>query len=113
MSSLPTFKLLVVGGVESGKTSIVTRYVYNRFDRMGTHTKIDIAVKHIYVDGNKTRLQFWDIAGQEVFVGLVPTYYASTSGAFIVVDITKRTSIKQITAWKNDLDSKVCDSSSL
>eukprot|EP01084_Bolivina_argentea_P026629 49539_1 len=107
-TKLPTFKLVVLGGVETGKTSIVTRYVYNKFDidRMGTSTKLDIQCKHIYVEDQKCLLQCWDIAGQERFIGLAPTYYSSTSGILMIIDITNSESINVAIKWKTDVDIK-------
>ena len=109
-NNIPTLKLLVVGDVDTGKTCFVTRYVNDKFDG-GSGTATDILCKHIYIHKRKTRLQLWIMDTTQTdnnFIGLAPTYYAGTSGVFIMVDVTNEKSMKNVTSWKNDIDSKVC-----
>ncbi|EPZ36843.1 Small GTPase superfamily, Rab type domain-containing protein [Rozella allomycis CSF55] len=103
------FKILVVGDLGTGKTSIIKRYVHNVFS---THYKstigVDFALKVIdWEDGSIIRLQLWDIAGQERFGSMTRVYYKESVGALLVFDVTRPTTLEVVLKWKRDVDDKV------
>lgn len=84
-------KILVVGDVNTGKTSICKKIV---FDAFSTNYKATIGVdfysKKLRWDANTTvRLQLWDIAGNERFGTMTKVYYREAVGAIVVYDVTK------------------------
>lgn len=103
------YKVLVVGDIGTGKTSIIKRYVHNIFSEHYKSTiGVDFALKVINVDENTiVRLQLWDIAGQERFGNMTRVYYREAVAAFIVFDVTRLSTYEAITKWKADLDAKV------
>eukprot|EP01083_Nonionella_stella_P040438 109740_1 len=101
-------KLLAIGDLNTGKTSILRRYVYKGFDGFTEPTiGMDIATKWVKVDQIKWSVSLWDIAGQERFIGLTRTYFKNALGAIVVFDITDRRSLRNAKKWKKDLDNKV------
>jgi len=102
-------KILVIGDHNTGKTSIVKRYVYKQFDEYSTEATIgmDIASKHVRVDNMTLKVQLWDIAGQDRFIGLAPTYYRHAVAAIVAFDITNASSLQNAKKWKIDVDDKV------
>jgi len=103
------FKVLVVGDIGTGKTSIIKRFVHNIFSMHYKSTiGVDFALKVINWD-NKTivRLQLWDIAGQERFGNMTRVYYKEAVGAFVVFDVTRINTFEAVQKWKNDIDAKV------
>lgn len=60
------YKILVIGELGSGKTSLIKRYVHQFFSQHYRATiGVDFALKVINYDANTIiRLQLWDIAGQ-------------------------------------------------
>eukprot|EP01103_Thecamoeba_quadrilineata_P008224 TRINITY_DN17991_c0_g1_i1.p1 TRINITY_DN17991_c0_g1~~TRINITY_DN17991_c0_g1_i1.p1 ORF type:complete len:217 (+),score=34.86 TRINITY_DN17991_c0_g1_i1:44-694(+) len=103
------YKVLVVGDIGTGKTSIIKRFVHNIFS---VHYKstigVDFALKVLNWDSNTSvRLQLWDIAGQERFGNMTRVYYKEAVGAFVVFDVTRSGTFDAVQKWKNDIDCKV------
>lgn len=103
------YKILVIGDLGTGKTSIIKRYVHRFFTQHYRATiGVDFALKVINWDENTLiRLQLWDIAGQERYGNMTRVYYKEAVGAFIVFDVTRKPTFDSVINWKADLDSKV------
>eukprot|EP01027_Heterolobosea_sp_BB2_P005023 GEZU01007727.1.p1 GENE.GEZU01007727.1~~GEZU01007727.1.p1 ORF type:complete len:223 (+),score=67.26 GEZU01007727.1:89-757(+) len=103
------YKILVVGDIGTGKTSIIKRYVHNFFSPAYKSTiGVDFALKVLNWDQNTVvRLQLWDIAGQERFGNMTRVYYKEAVGAMVVYDITRPATFEAVAKWKNDIDRKV------
>lgn len=63
------YKILVIGELGTGKTSIIKRYVHQFFSQHYRATiGVDFALKVLNWDANTViRLQLWDIAGMVYF----------------------------------------------
>ncbi|GAA5804569.1 hypothetical protein HPULCUR_010070 [Helicostylum pulchrum] len=103
------YKILVVGDLGTGKTSIIRRYVHNIFSSNYKSTiGVDFALKVIQWGPDLiVRLQLWDIAGQERFGNMTRVYYKEALGAIVVYDITRPQTFEGVTKWKKDIDTKV------
>lgn len=103
------YKVLVIGELGTGKTSIIKRYVHQFFSQHYRATiGVDFALKVINWDADTLiRLQLWDIAGQERFGNMTRVYYKEAVGCFVVFDVTRVSTFEAVQKWKNDLDSKV------
>jgi len=103
------YKVLVVGDIGTGKTSIIKRFVHNIFSMHYKSTiGVDFALKVINWDANTiVRLQLWDIAGQERFGNMTRVYYKEAVGAMVVFDVTRVGTFDAVAKWKNDIDCKV------
>ena len=103
------YKVLVVGDIGTGKTSIIKRFVHNIFSEHYKSTiGVDFALKIMHWDEKTTvKLQLWDIAGQERFGNMTRVYYKEAVGAFVVFDVTRTSTFEAVAKWKNDLDEKV------
>lgn len=103
-------KVLIVGNVATGKTSLIRRYVHGFF--IGEHKTtigVDFSLKSIHLNSfpSDINLQLWDIAGQERFHGLTRIYYKDAVAAVVVFDLTDRSTFDAALKWKEDIDSKV------
>eukprot|EP01125_Pyxidicula_operculata_P005591 TRINITY_DN1963_c0_g1_i2.p1 TRINITY_DN1963_c0_g1~~TRINITY_DN1963_c0_g1_i2.p1 ORF type:complete len:141 (-),score=16.97 TRINITY_DN1963_c0_g1_i2:464-886(-) len=103
------YKVLVVGDIGTGKTSIIKRYVHGIFSMHYKSTiGVDFALKVLDLNNRTTvRLQLWDIAGQERFGNMTRVYYKEAVGAFVVFDVTRISTFDAVKKWKNDIDAKV------
>ncbi|XP_058613876.1 ras-related protein Rab-38 isoform X2 [Onychostoma macrolepis] len=103
------FKVLVIGDLGVGKTSIIKRYVHQIFSQHYRATiGVDFALKVLHWDSQTVvRLQLWDIAGQERYGNMTRVYYREAVGALIVFDVTRASTFDAVLKWKDDLDLKV------
>ncbi|KAJ8451017.1 hypothetical protein Cgig2_026826 [Carnegiea gigantea] len=100
VSALAKYKLVFLGDQSVGKTSIITRFMYDKFDNTYQATiGIDFLSKTMYLEDRTVRLQLWDTAGQERFRSLIPSYIRDSSVAVIVYDVASRQSFLNTAKW--------------
>lgn len=101
---LRKYKVVFLGKQSVGKTSLITRFMYDSFDNTYQATiGIDFLSKTMYLEDRTVRLQLWDTAGQERFRSLIPSYIRDSTVAVIVYDITNVNSFEQVTRWIEDV----------
>ncbi|XP_040039282.1 RAB6B, member RAS oncogene family a isoform X2 [Gasterosteus aculeatus] len=111
---LRKFKLVFLGEQSVGKTSLITRFMYDSFDNTYQATiGIDFLSKTMYLEDRtspqlslsepQVRLQLWDTAGQERFRSLIPSYIRDSTVAVVVYDITNVNSFQQTSKWIEDV----------
>lgn len=101
---LRKFKLVFLGEQSVGKTSLITRFMYDSFDNTYQATiGIDFLSKTMYLEDRTVRLQLWDTAGQERFRSLIPSYIRDSTVAVVVYDITNSNSFQQTSKWIDDV----------
>ena len=95
-----TFKILLLGDASVGKTSFTKRYCYNIFNPSERLTiGVDFHVKTIDLNEKKIKLQIWDVGGEERFRFLLPTYCLGANAAFLLYDITRPSTLDNISEW--------------
>lgn len=100
-------KIVLLGDQSVGKTSLITRFMYDTFDNTYQATiGIDFLSKTMYLEDRTVRLQLWDTAGQERFRSLIPSYIRDSSVAIVVFDITNRASFQSTSKWIEDVRSE-------
>ncbi|OMJ74612.1 hypothetical protein SteCoe_26432 [Stentor coeruleus] len=98
-------KILVIGDVAVGKTSLVNRVVYNSFSEKYKATiGCEFGIKMMKIDGEDVRIQLWDLAGQDRLGGISRLYCRDAHGAIVVTDITRQDTIDKALVWKNIVD---------
>ena len=115
LGALEKYKLVFLGDQNVGKTSIITRFMYDSFDTAYQATiGIDFLSKTMYLEDRTVRLQLWDTAGQERFRSLIPSYIRDSSVAVVVYDITDRASFLNTSMWIENVARswRGCDSNS-
>ena len=107
-------KVLVVGEMGTGKTSLIRQYVQGFFSEFyKTTIGVDFANKDYQWDQNTTvNIQLWDIAGQERYGNMTHVYYQEACAAFVIFDVTRIATLEAVSEWKKDIDSKVFTSES-
>ena len=100
------YKIVLLGDFDVGKTSILYRYMHNKF-------KKDIPMesqnpehfqKVIQIEENlKIKLDIWDTAGMEKSGKIFKQYYKDIYGALIIFDLTKKESFNNAKNWLEEL----------
>lgn len=103
------FKILIVGDINTGKTSILDQFTNGHFDGSYISTiGIDFNVKILSINESIcVKLQVWDTCGQERFRSLTRSYYRDTDAIIIVYDITNRKSFENAKVWMKEIDQYV------
>lgn len=102
-------KICLLGSFAVGKTSLVERFVYDRFDeKYLTTIGVKISQKSlppIQVPNSGQMIQhtflIWDIAALSKFDSVVMNYFRGAAGALVVADLTRPETIGHI--------NEVCD----
>lgn len=111
VTSMPKFKLVFLGDIYVGKTSIINQFMYENFDNNYQATiGIDFLSKTLNIGDKSMRLQLWDTAGQERFRSLIPNYIRDSSAAIIVFDVTNKQTFDSIQRWVEDVRNERGDS---
>lgn len=101
-------KVIVVGDMGTGKTSLIRKYVDGQFSEYYKITVgVDFASKSIQHDSAKIDLQLWDIAGQERFGSMTGVYFRESVGAIVVFDTTRPSTYEMAKVWYKDIQEKV------
>ena len=102
-SSIDNYKIVLIGDINVGKTSILSRFRYGSFesDYMPT-LGIDFFSKNLFFEDKTIRLILWDTAGQERFRSLIPSYLKNADFIIIVFDITNKESFLSLNKWLTD-----------
>ncbi|MFX1238203.1 MAG: GTP-binding protein [Promethearchaeota archaeon] len=99
------FKFIILGDHEVGKTSIVRRFVEDKFSYDYRATiGLNILSHDFEAFSNKISLSLWDIGAQKYFKRFRKTYYMGAQAAFLVFDITNRQTFDNIDVWLNELN---------
>ncbi|CAM1301691.1 Uncharacterised protein g3044 [Pycnogonum litorale] len=100
-----TYKILVLGDSNVGKTCIVHRFCDERFyDTYISTIGIDFKQKIINLDGTPIKLQIWDTAGQERFRTLTTAYYRGAMGILLMYDVTSFDSFNHLSYWLQNIE---------
>ncbi|KAK9504501.1 hypothetical protein O3M35_010818 [Rhynocoris fuscipes] len=96
-------KVIIIGDVNVGKTSLVNRFCSGKFDSKYKATiGIDFEVVQFNVLDIPFSIQIWDTAGQERFRSLAKSYYRQANVIVIVFDLGKIGSLINCRQWCED-----------
>src|SRR5260221_5651469 len=92
-----TYKVILLGYVNAGKSSITNRYIYGTFEKSMTATiGASYYSKQLETNFGKILLNLWDCGGNRCCDSLMPMYFKNAHIILIVYDITSRQSFNQV-----------------
>ncbi|GLT57710.1 hypothetical protein SLA2020_306620 [Shorea laevis] len=97
-------KLVLLGDMGAGKSSLVLRFVKGQFLEFQEST-IGAAFfsQTVAVNDSTVKFEIWDTAGQERYHSLAPMYYRGAAAGIIVYDITSTESFARAKKWVQEL----------
>uniref|UniRef100_A0A7R9V342 Uncharacterized protein n=1 Tax=Chlamydomonas euryale TaxID=1486919 RepID=A0A7R9V342_9CHLO len=102
LSQQTVAKLVLLGEMGSGKSSLVLRYVKGQFFDYQAST-VGAAFLTKTLPELNVKFEIWDTAGQERYHSLAPMYYRGAAAAIIVYDITSVDSLTRAKSWVKEL----------
>eukprot|EP00826_Nyctotherus_ovalis_P066415 TRINITY_DN980_c0_g3_i1.p1 TRINITY_DN980_c0_g3~~TRINITY_DN980_c0_g3_i1.p1 ORF type:complete len:201 (-),score=57.13 TRINITY_DN980_c0_g3_i1:127-729(-) len=101
-------KLVVLGDVGVGKSSILERFIFDTFTEgkastMGSY----FYEKSIKLDSAPVKVSLWDTAGQEKYASLASFYYKNADASLIVYDVSSGKTFERAMLWLAELKKNV------
>lgn len=97
-------KCIIVGNSGVGKSSLLLRYVEDKFNENHELTiGVEFGAKFLNINGTQLKLQIWDTAGQESFRSITRSYYKGSCIVLLVYDMTNIDSFNSIEKWLEDI----------
>lgn len=99
-------KVVLLGKEYGGKTSLVERYVYQRFSGCSIYQNTIGAAyvaKPVEINNQQIILGIWDTAGSERYEAMSKMYYRDAKAAIICYDLTDGSSFDRAKFWVNEL----------
>jgi len=100
-------KICLLGDFAVGKTSMVRRFVYNRFDDQYISTiGVKVSRKTVMIPKKaviEMNLMVWDLAGGSKPGTVATSYLRGASGAILVCDLTRAETLASLAGYGNAL----------
>ena len=95
-------KLILLGDPGVGKTSIISRYVNDKFDNnIASSISMCYVAKMLKKKDINIKLDIWDTIGQEKFRSLSKMFLKDTKIVILVYSITSKQTFKNLNYWLN------------
>ena len=103
-----TFKILLLGDSEVGKSSFILRFCEDTFREDSLTTiGLDTKTKFIKRNNKKIQLVIWDSAGQERFKAIAKNTLKGAHGILLMYAINNKSSFRAIKDWINSIKESV------
>ena len=97
-------KICLLGEANVGKTSLVYRFIENKFrDNYKSTLGVNLLKKDLTIeDYGGVAATIWDLGGQESFRSLRKLYLEGANGALVIFDWTQKESFLKLDSWIQD-----------
>ncbi|MEE6493560.1 hypothetical protein FKM82_016887 [Ascaphus truei] len=101
-------KIVIIGALGAGKTSLLHQYVHKSFSYdYRTTLGASILSRTIQLANTTLKMQIWDTGGQERFRSMVSTFYKGSDGCLLAYDVTDAESFTCLEVWRRDFLDKI------
>ena len=104
-----SFKLVLIGDINVGKTSILSRYLSNSFkENVRCNVSVDYKIKNIQFDNNlRIDLCIWDTCGQERFRNITKQYFRDSHAILLIFSLSDFKTFNNLNYWIDELNNSV------
>ncbi|XP_076468470.1 ras-related protein Rab-9B-like [Babylonia areolata] len=96
-------KVVLLGDGGVGKSSLMNRFVSNKFDAQSFHTiGVEFLNKDVVVDDETYTMQIWDTAGQERFKSLRTPFYRGADCCLLTFAVDNLQSFRNLSMWRKE-----------
>ncbi len=100
----PTYKVVVAGDGNVGKTSLIRRWSEGKFEASRVMTiGVDFQTKLVQLPDGPVKLSIWDMAGQERFESMRAGFYRGARAVALVYDLTSPESLANLKEWAREV----------
>ncbi|MFX0040436.1 MAG: Rab family GTPase [Promethearchaeota archaeon] len=94
-------KICLLGEANVGKTSLVYRFIEDKFrENYKSTLGVNLLKKDMNIPGyGDVSAQIWDLGGQESFKSLRKLYLEGANGSLLVYDMTSNESFEKLDEW--------------
>ena len=99
------FKIILLGSVSVGKTSIFNKFISGEFNLKYKST-ITAECKSKFLKINKNlfaKLNIWDTCGSEIYRAVTKQYYQGANGVILIFDLTDQNTFNDLKKWIKDV----------
>ena len=101
-NKINSIKLIIIGSVNVGKTTLLTRYATGKFQNISKSTSnASFITKIKNVNNKKYEIKLWDTAGQEKYRSLTKIFIKDAKIALLVYAIDDKNSFNDLEMWLN------------
>ena len=101
-------KIIIVGNISTGKTSIINRYIKEEFEvKCRATIGPSLSCKVVKINGVVFRVHFWDLPGQDRNQMVSNVFCRDTDGIIFCCEVNDDKSLNDIKKWRESLDSNI------
>eukprot|EP00698_Gefionella_okellyi_P006500 TRINITY_DN15831_c0_g1_i1.p1 TRINITY_DN15831_c0_g1~~TRINITY_DN15831_c0_g1_i1.p1 ORF type:complete len:245 (-),score=34.79 TRINITY_DN15831_c0_g1_i1:82-741(-) len=95
-----TLKVGMLGDAAIGKTSMMVKYVDNRFDEDYIETlAVTFMEKTVTIRTTDILFSIWDLGGQKEFQGMLPLVCNEAAALLFMFDLSRKTTLHSVREW--------------
>ncbi|NXM30903.1 RAB17 protein, partial [Oxyruncus cristatus] len=101
-----TYKVVLLGSMSVGKSSLAYRYVKNDFREFLPTVGCSFFTQTLNLEVATVKFEIWDTAGQEKYQSVCHLYYRNAQAALLVYDIANKETLRRAKLWLEELEKK-------
>ena len=109
-----TYKIVLIGDSNSGKTCLFTRILRNSFySNVGVTICASFGRKEIIIENNTVCLDIWDTIGNEAYRNVNKLFYKNANIIFLMYNIANRMTFESIKSYHYETVKKIAENASM
>ncbi|CAM9706107.1 unnamed protein product, partial [Hapterophycus canaliculatus] len=99
--ALCTTQVGMVGDAQVGKTTLMVKYVENKFDEeyIMTLAGVNFMEKTITLRNTEITFSIWDLGGQREFLSMLPLVCNDAVAIFFMFDLSRKSTLNSVKEW--------------